>query len=1038
MSEGVGRNSLRGRDERTVNEAQENAADVASPEARGRANRDAGPGLAALLRPDRATVPFTGRGAELDELRAWRSSKPVRAVRVLCGEAGVGKTRLALETAAEHRADGGESRLVPVGEEADAIRAARATTAGPLLLVVDRAETRPGLDELLRSLPDDPGPVRVLLIARVLGEWWDRLISASESAVSRLLSKTEPLQLAVSVSEDASDADLAKAALPHFARALSVAGPQQVTVAPGDRRMPLLVLHAAVLVALLRFYTYPVATLRVVISDDALNELLQHEARYWIRSASAAGLPAGAAIVKQLLAASSLLGAASIEEASDVVARVPALGDRPAKERLRWAQWVEELYPADAYGPFGAVQPEMVAETHVVGQLADDPDLAQSCLRGLSVERAVWALAVLTRAWAHQDDAGPLIASALRDDLAGLGIPAGRVALQAGGDLAGLLADALNDTPAPPEVLTDVALNIPYPSKVLARAHLAATARVQESLPADTEPETVAEWDARAARLLSELGRDAARPARPVTRPRRPIPWASPARAHRDPSGSPADPAAAPADDSASPAAEPAAPATPAASATPAAPATPSDQADSRTADREITTTPTDRAPAASPTAPAAEPATSQAAAPADRPAYRRTTGKDTISIRPAAAARPTIPAAEPAPSPAAGPAAPAAEPVNSGRPGKQDRGADTHQSSRQSAKRRRAGSRADRKRARPGPRGAAASATGAAAKPVGAAAEPPEPSRPEDLATEYLEAVAAYRELADTNPGKYRADLATALTNLGLRLSELGRPDEALDVGQEALTIRRELDAAGPDRFRAELATCLVSLGIWYSELGRTDEALKVEQEAVSIRRQLVTIDPARYRPDLAASLANLGITLSELGRPEAALAPGREAVTIYRDLALTDPKRYRPDLARCLANLGTRYAELDRPAEALSPTEEAVTIRRELALISPDRYRPDLARSLVNLGIRHSELGQATEAMLIEQEAVTLYRELAAAIPGYRRELARALRALAAAFGALWHGAAAAERAEGEATEIMQDLEQSRANGARLAGRA
>ena len=59
--------------------------------------------------------------------------------------------------------------------------------------------------------------------------------------------------------------------------------------------------------------------------------------------------------------------------------------------------------------------------------------------------------------------------------------------------------------PPPAEVLTDVALNIPYPSKVLARAHLAATARVRESLPADTEPETVAEWDDRAARLRSEL-----------------------------------------------------------------------------------------------------------------------------------------------------------------------------------------------------------------------------------------------------------------------------------------------------------------------------------------------------------------------------------------------------------------------------------------------------------------------------------------------------------------------------------------------------
>jgi tetratricopeptide (TPR) repeat protein len=731
-----------------------------------------------LLRPDRATVPFTGRGAELDELRAWRASEPARAVRVLYGQAGVGKTRLALETAAEHRADGGESRLVPVGEEADAIRATRATTAGRLLLVVDRAETRPGLDKLLRSMRDDPGPVRVLLIARTLGEWWDQLISACDPAVSRLLTETEPLQLTTGIGENASDVDLAKAAMPHFARALSVGAPRQVTVAAGDRRLPLLIVHAAALVALLRFHTYPVATLRVVLSHDALGELLEHEAKYWLRSASAAGLPAGAVLVKHVLAASSLLGAASIEEASDIVARVPGLSGRPAAERLRWAQWLEELYPADAYGPSGVIQPEMVAETHVVGQLADDPDLAQSCLRGLSAERAEHALAVLARARAHQDDAGALAAPAHRDD--------------------------------------------------------------------------------------------------------------------------------------------------------PAAPATPPPRTEPRSADREDTATSAHRAPPAGPAAKSAAPAAKSA---------------------------------------------------------------------------------------------------------TGAAAEPPRSSRPEDPATEYLEAVAAYRELADTNPGKYRADLATALTNLGLRLSELGRPDEALEAGQEALTIRRQLDETDRDGFRAELATCLVSLGIWYSELGHTDQALKAEQEAVSIRRELVATDPAGYRPDLAASLANLGITLSELGRPAAALSPVGEAVTIYRKLATADPGRYRPDLARCLANLGIRYAGLNRPAEALPPSAEAVTIRRELARVNPDRHRPDLARSLVNLGLRYCELGRATEAVPPGREAVGIYRELAAASPDYRRELARALSGLAAALDVLGRDREA-ERAEGEAADITADLEQSRASSARLAG--
>ncbi len=460
----------------------------------------------------------------------------------------MGKTRLALEVAAEHQADGGEWRLVPAGQEADAVEAARAATAGPVLLVVDRAETRSGLAALLRAVPEDPGPVRILLIARSLGEWWDRLTGASSRAPAQLLTQTEPLRLATPVRENASDADLTEAAVPYFARALSIATPARVTVElpelPG--RMPVLVLHAAALVALLRFRTYPVASLRVVVGDDVLDELLEHEARYWRRTASAAGLPAGATLVKQVVAASCLLGAASAAEAADAVARVPDLGDRPQEERLRWARWLEGLYPADTGQRASALQPEMMAETHVVGQLTDDPDLARACLHGLPAQQAEHALTVLARASAHQDRARPIIATALRDDLAGLGVPAARAALQAEGNLGGLLADALDAAPASADALTDIARQMPYPSAILARAHLAATVRVRESLPEGTKPQTIAEWDDRVVRLRSELDAGVASrpPAREAAIPRRGISWASPARPRSEPRP-PADPLAA-------------------------------------------------------------------------------------------------------------------------------------------------------------------------------------------------------------------------------------------------------------------------------------------------------------------------------------------------------------------------------------------------------------------------------------------------------------------------------------------------------------
>src|SRR6266568_2696763 len=82
---------------------------------------------------------------------------------------------------------------------ASALRAARWGWPGRVLLVVDYAETRIRLPQLLREVAADAGPVRLLLLARSAGEWWDRL-SAGEPAVRDLLAVAggnEPLPTAV-------------------------------------------------------------------------------------------------------------------------------------------------------------------------------------------------------------------------------------------------------------------------------------------------------------------------------------------------------------------------------------------------------------------------------------------------------------------------------------------------------------------------------------------------------------------------------------------------------------------------------------------------------------------------------------------------------------------------------------------------------------------------------------------------------------------------------------------------------------------------
>ena len=77
---------------------------------------------------------------------------------------------------------------------------------------------------------------------------------------------------------------------------------------------------------------------------------------------------------------------------------------------------------------------------------------------------------------------------------------------------------------------------------------------------------------------------------------------------------------------------------------------------------------------------------------------------------------------------------------------------------------------------------------------------------------------------------------VATALNNLGVKLSELGRREEALAAAQEAVNIRRRLAAERPDAFLPDLASALNNLGGHLSELGRREDALNAAQEAVEV----------------------------------------------------------------------------------------------------------------------------------------------------------------------------------------------------------
>jgi tetratricopeptide (TPR) repeat protein len=367
------------------------------------------PSSARLLNPLLKVVDFVGRKTELASLMSWCMEPSASRLRLITGPGGVGKTRLAVELVARLKKLGWTCRWVADGREGEVIGIMRAVTRHGALLVVDYAETRAGLRQMLNALAGDQGDnVRVLLLARSAGDWWDQL-GAGEPIVRDLVQAATPAQMLSSVlSDDLSDQDIVNHAVAAFARALDV--PERaVEIASDDmssRRV--LDLHAAALVGVLAEKSS--ATVRVDISM-VLEELLKHEKRIWYESARAAGLTEGsgglsAEMIRQSVAVVCLVGAATEEEARALPSRVPGLA-----ASANVARWLREVYPPTLASSdwLGSPQPDRLAGMHVVRELAASPELAQACLSGLNAKQAQRAVTLLSRASSDSRQAEALL-----------------------------------------------------------------------------------------------------------------------------------------------------------------------------------------------------------------------------------------------------------------------------------------------------------------------------------------------------------------------------------------------------------------------------------------------------------------------------------------------------------------------------------------------------------------------------------------------------------------------------------------------------
>jgi hypothetical protein len=954
--------------------------------------------VACFLRAEEEVVPFWAR-PELDELLAWCGAGAHVGVRLVTGEGGAGKTRLLLQLCGQLAANGWQPLWVHQGAEAYAAEAVR--ELGPCVLVVDYAETRDGLGAMLSEVAaiTSAADVRVVVLARRVGEWWQRLISSSADRVARLLE--EPPVTLREITINGGPSVLFDEALTAFANKLQITRPDTPLMLT-DAEPTVLEVHAAALLAILDHAEGSDIT-KPRSAADVLDGLLAHEGRYWAQSASARGLDLDVATQHLAVAVACLIGAHNESAAAELMRRVPELVGS-AERRGKVARWLHDLYPS-THRPdthelgewLSSLRPDRLAEQLVTGELTRRPELIPLLFSGLDQGRATRALTVLARAGYIQPAATDQMRKALEADPGRLIYPALTVATNTNPGIASLIMGLLGSNMIPASELASVAAAIPHPSVALAEVGEAVSAALAAT--AGTADER-ARWLGLYSTRLSELRRreealaaveDAVMLYRWLTAAHREaflpnLALSLSNKANRLWAVGRADEALVASEEAV-------------ATYRDLAEARPdlyraeyvrslSGQAnilwglgqreDALAASRQVVTSYKELA----------------TARPDEfRPALGEALSNQTNMLLGVGQRDEALAAAEEAVT----------------------------------IRRELAAARPDAFRP------ALAGALNNLANMLSGVGQR------EKALVSMQETVDLYRQLAAARPDAFRPALAGALNNLSNRLSGMGRHAEALTAADEAVDIRKELAATAPDAFMPDLAQSLNTQAgrLWdlnrpeealaalggaiahYRELaaawpeafrpflaqslckqasmlglGRTDEALTAVQEAVALYRDLAAAQPGAVAADLAAALSNEATALWSLGRREEALARTEEAVTSYRKLATTWPDAFQPDLARALDSLSYRLLRLGRQKKARSAAEGALAIRSELAATEPDAFRPALAESLAGHADALWGLGQHQEALAAVTEAVALYRELAATEPdAFRLTLARTL---------------------------------------------
>jgi hypothetical protein len=363
----------------------------------------------ALLRPSASPLPLLDRERELRKLRCWvGGSSSQCGVMVLGGLAGAGKSRLALDLARGVGATLVTGWLRP-GAARDAYQVIQATGRPTLILADDadlRADLIPLLSQVLACPPHRPPDVRVLLVARSAAGL-DRSVVARARPAGRFAGSTPIMELWRGLRETASD-DVFRDALAGYADLLGAppAALRAATEGPGPKKAsqgPVWLVMARALLAALdarhgeeSHSGKSPGEVRYFPVGKVAQGLMRHERDWWTAATEwdwGAADPPTRVLRDQAIAAVTLLGARTEEEAADALCLVPGLAEATASRRRAVASWITALYPAG-----GGLPLSLASEWFVVRQLTASPSLAGALRSEITAGQEARAVGMLARA----------------------------------------------------------------------------------------------------------------------------------------------------------------------------------------------------------------------------------------------------------------------------------------------------------------------------------------------------------------------------------------------------------------------------------------------------------------------------------------------------------------------------------------------------------------------------------------------------------------------------------------------------------------